>query len=347
MKQTMKTGKKNAISLLFVLSMIALSIGLVFHHNDWQTVKATLAALHPLWMFAAMGCWLLHVMTDALILYLQLRKGQPIRYRYALYVTVMGSFYCAITPGSSGGQPMQAYYLSKKNVPLGLSASALSVKFAASQASTVLITSVLWLFCQPVFHGRMAELRWLIAIGWLVHLAGVALILMAVFFKETIHRVADVFIRWARKLHLLHEESMIPEKVHSAIESYHTNLNEAIRNPQRMLGQLMLSAISLFFIMLVPACIYQAFGLSGTAWQELLATAYMLYISASYNPLPGASGAQEGGFLLFYQGIFPPGVISMAMFVWRFFTYYLYLIAGAFVMLSHTLHHFISHSKQA
>ena len=69
----------------------------------------------------------------------------------------------------------------------------------------------------------------------------------------------------------------------------------------------------------------------------LLAVALLLFVSASYTPLPGASGAQEGGFLLYYRGIFIGGTITVALLVWRFFTYYLFLLTGAADALIGTL----------
>lgn len=81
-------------------------------------------------------------------------------------------------------------------------------------------------------------------------------------------------------------------------------------------------------LMGIPVCVYHAFGQTGVTDAQLLAVALMLFVSASYTPLPGASGAQEGGFLLYYQGIFAGGTLRLALLVWRFFTYYLYLLVG-------------------
>ncbi|MBR4067000.1 MAG: flippase-like domain-containing protein [Clostridia bacterium] len=75
-------------------------------------------------------------------------------------------------------------------------------------------------------------------------------------------------------------------------------------------------------------CIYYAFGGQQTSAGELLKISYMLHLSASYFPMPGASGAQEVGFLVFFRDVFPAEQIGMAMFIWRFFSYYLHLIAG-------------------
>ena len=55
----------------------------------------------------------------------------------------------------------------------------------------------------------------------------------------------------------------------------------------------------------------------------------LLYIGASYTPLPGASGAQEGGFAVLFRGIFPDAQLFVALLIWRFSTYYLSILAGA------------------
>jgi uncharacterized membrane protein YbhN (UPF0104 family) len=54
-----------------------------------------------------------------------------------------------------------------------------------------------------------------------------------------------------------------------------------------------------------------------------------MHLSASIAPTPGASGAQEGAFYLFFRWIFPERSLFPALLVWRFFTYYFMLLVGA------------------
>ena len=93
------------------------------------------------------------------------------------------------------------------------------------------------------------------------------------------------------------------------------------------------STIGLLALFGTTVFVYYAFGMSGTPWYQALTISCLLFVSASYTPLPGASGAQEGGFLLYFQGIFKNGTIGLALLIWRFFTYYLYLIVGVFTIL--------------
>jgi uncharacterized membrane protein YbhN (UPF0104 family) len=74
--------------------------------------------------------------------------------------------------------------------------------------------------------------------------------------------------------------------------------------------------------------------MSGTPWYHLMSLAFVLFVSASYTPLPGASGAQEGGFLFYFRGIFTGGTIGLALLTWRFFTYYLFIFVGVINLLA-------------
>jgi len=94
------------------------------------------------------------------------------------------------------------------------------------------------------------------------------------------------------------------------------------------------AGLSLRGLMSVPLSVYRAFHMSGTPWYLLLTVAFLLFVSASYTPLPGASGAQEGGFMVFFGSMFTQGTIGLALLVWRFFTYYLFLIVGAVLSIA-------------
>lgn len=95
----------------------------------------------------------------------------------------------------------------------------------------------------------------------------------------------------------------------------------------------LLSLMQVFFLMVVVCCLYHAFRLGGTDNLSLLTLQLLLFITAAFVPLPGAAGAQEGGFYLFFRGIIPETDIVALMICWRFFTYYLLLMLGLIAVI--------------
>jgi len=322
--------QKKWIGAVVIAAVLALSLWIVFSATDPQTLADALAALKPEWLLGALMCWLGFLFFDAVGHWLYCRRhGYPVRLHYSLYVVLMGAFYSGITPGSSGGQPMQAYYLKKAGVPLDVGTSGLSVRFVLGQLSSVLIVPVVWILHREFINVQLYGVRWLCWLGWGIHLATVVLIAGATFFRPAVQRLADRLVGLGAKLRLVRDPAAAAEKLHTALEGYHENLIKTAKHPGELLTQLLLSALSVASLMSVAVCVYYAFGLGDTPWQQLLALAYLLYMSAGFNPLPGASGAQEGGFVFFYRGIYPGGQVGLAMLVWRLFSYYISLLAGA------------------
>ena len=106
-----------------------------------------------------------------------------------------------------------------------------------------------------------------------------------------------------------------------------------VHSPKEIFLQMLCSGISILGLTGSVVFAYYAFGQSGTPWIRVLTLSCLLFVSASYTPLPGASGAQEGGFLLYFRGIFKDGTIGLGLLIWRFFTYYLFLIVGVFMVI--------------
>ena len=112
-------------------------------------------------------------------------------------------------------------------------------------------------------------------------------------------------------------------------DSFHASIMMMKQHPLDFAVQMLLAAVQLLSHVIVIYFLYHGFHLAGHSYSQLTALALLLYVSAAYTPLPGASGAQEGIFALYFSQVFPDGVRFMALLLWRFFTYYISLIIGA------------------
>ena len=75
-------------------------------------------------------------------------------------------------------------------------------------------------------------------------------------------------------------------------------------------------------------------GYAQAGYGEIVAMQSLLQSSVSFMPMPGASGAQEIGFSTFLKPYFVNNDLYAAVMVWRFFTYYLVVIAGALLVVA-------------
>ena len=170
-------------------------------------------------------------------------------------------------------------------------------------------------------------------IGWIINFAVVPLVLLAAFRRSLVRRLASGLIGLLAKMKLVRNREAVLEKTSEVLDTYHAAIRDLLRSPAQVLTQCLCSALSILALTGSIIFVYHAFGLSGTPWYRLLTISLLLFVSASYTPLPGASGAQEGGFMYYYNNIFTGGTKGLALLVWRFFTYYLFLFIGVAIVL--------------
>ena len=71
-------------------------------------------------ILAALLIYDLNILVDAVVTLIYVRsKYEDFSFIEALKVAFVGVFFSAITPSSTGGQPMQLYLMSKKNISVG------------------------------------------------------------------------------------------------------------------------------------------------------------------------------------------------------------------------------------
>ena len=247
---------------------------------------------------------------------------------------LIGMYYSGITPGSAGGQPMQINALRKEGVPVEYGTLSLTVRFVMNQFTVCMLTLVLFLIHHDFVVQQLGGAIWAARIGWLLNFMSVPLVLLAAFQRKWMQSLAVKLIRLGAKIRLVRDPERTTGRVTEMLDTYHEALNEMLHHPKEILLQLLCSTVSLLGMMGSVVFTYYALGQHGTPWIHLLTLGFLLFVSASYTPLPGASGAQEGGFLLYFQGFFRDGTIGLGLLIWRFFTYYLWLITGVIAVLT-------------
>ena len=325
---------KKVLSALFIFVTVAAVLAIAFGNPELSNAWETLCRLDTWWILGLLGCWICYAFFDALGSWFCLRKqGFSLRISTVLSITLIGFYYSNITPGASGGQPMQVNSLRKAGVPVGNGTTAVTVRLIANQFMVSLLSLVFFLLNRSFVYQQLEGWIWAVRIGWIINFAVVPLVLLAAFRRSLVRKLASGLISLLAKIRLIKDRDAAMEKTAEVLDTYHAAIHDLFCSPGHLLVQCLCSAVSLLALTGSIIFVYHAFGLSGTSWDKLLTLSLLLFVSASYTPLPGASGAQEGGFMRYFNLIFPGGTKGLALLIWRFFTYYLFLFTGVVMVL--------------
>lgn len=332
----MKPGTKKLLNFCLIFGTLAVVLLVGVNGEEMSSAIAAFKEIEPQWIALCALSYLGTVALDAGSLYCFLRRqGQKISFPYAVMVSIMGSYYSNITPGATGGQPMQVYYMAKKKVSVGVATSALTVKFFCFQFMLAVLGTVLWIANGPFIYEQLGRNRWILIVGYSYNCFTVCLVLLMALVKKPVQVILRLVIRLGKKLHLVKDEEATLNRWNDVHDTFYDSIRQIARHPIDLMVQLVYAALHLLSLMAAIYFLYEAFGLSGVGYWQLTALGLMLYTSAAYTPLPGASGAQEGVFALYFSQVFPDGIRLMALLLWRFFTYYVSLIVGAVTSVMH------------
>lgn len=246
------------------------------------------------------------------------------------------TYFCAgITPWSLGEWPAHILALTRQDVAPGEAAAATLLRSLYTKGVFVLWSGTIIFFFDSmgvktstgrIFQGAFYAVAISSFAYFLVILKpGLVLILM------------DFLSRFPSSRHLYEGNKGITRFLKSLLgeaRRFRSSLGRVWRRgPVLLLWPLVLTVLywSLYFS--IAPLILWGFGFSppyfiAFSWQV------MIFLILTYIPLPGGSGAAEFGAASLFVAFVPASVIGIFIAAWRFFTYYMSLLAGGIAFFS-------------
>ncbi len=314
---------------LLICATIGIVIYLGAQGGDIGAAWEAMITADPVWLLAGFGAWGVFAVFEALVLQVFFwQQKVKVKFGSTLLVSLIGMFYSSITPAATGGQPMQVFALKKRGVSSGISSSGLAVKFFTWQFALLVIGGFFWFTKPQLIDSCIGTGRWFVLTGFLVNGVSVVAVLLLAVSKNIVRVIITLLLRLGKALHIIKDLAKSTSKADAALQDFRASVDMLTQHPFQLLTLILVSFIQVMGLMSVAFCVYKALGQTGYGYTDLAALQCLLYIAASFTPLPGASGAQEGGFYLFFQQVFPAGTLLGALLLWRFITYYFTIIVS-------------------
>jgi len=331
MDENRKTTRKKRIrTLLFILiqaAVIAFTALREFSGNKAGTMTSGFSK--DAWIYGIFtgGCLLVLLLAETLKYVLMMHSLKaPVSFRIAAETAILGKYYDCITPSGAGGQPFQILWMRRHGYSDG-EASAMTVgAYVTMQAGFILLTLFFFIF------GRTAVpdgLRYTAYPGLLLISLIPCLLVLFSFMPRTVRKLISAVIRLGAKLKIVKDPEKATAKTVEALNSYHTHFSIIARDRLTLACLLLLSLIFRIALCSMPFFVLKMFGADVQYLSVLTSTVY-IYAAISLIPTPGNAGAAEGAFYLVFSSVGNDGVF-WAMLVWRLFSYWSFILAGAAV----------------
>ena len=351
-----KSGiRRYAIYIALVLVATGLSLFLTLKGHSQDIAKAFSGA-DPKWLGIILGVMLLSIFIDGLVITVFMRLyTRKYHINQGIAVSMIGTFYSGITPGSKGGQVMQAYTLKKQGTQISNAASLLVMYFILYHFALIIFDIVTVIFkadlmTSMTISGHIGTwsftlpLAPLTIIGFALNVSVIGILLLMSYSHKMHNFIMHYGVGLLAKLHILKNPDQTRESLRIQVENFKIELRRLLSNVR-----VTILIITLLFIGLICKFSIPWFAgamLNAVEPSKMTAKAFFdVCFMSSYHqmitglfPIPGGAGVSELFFSSLFNTFYIGGAngiyMSSALLIWRSATYYIMvLLAGIVTVL--------------
>ncbi len=252
--------------------------------------------------------------------------------RYLKY-SFIEFFFSALTPSSTGGQPMQVVAMSKDGYRAADSTVALIIIALLYRMTLLLFTGLFFLFDFGFALSYMSHVSLIFKIGLLTNILFALLLVLVLFSQNFVRKAGKAIIRFLCMIKICKKSKL--EKYYKRVDSYTTQYHSSsifmMTHKKLMLKSFVILLLQRLSILSVAFFVYQAMGLSELSFFQIIGIQLILSICVDIMPFPGSVGISETVFMYLYKSVFGANILP-AILLCRGINFYLVFILSAIVV---------------
>ena len=254
----------------------------------------------------------------------------------AIKTSFLGKFYDGVTPFSTGGQPMQIYYMTTKGVSGASSSAIVLIRYFGSIFGFTVIGALFMILGVSLGYVDNVEMgkTLLMVCGWVGLAANLILpvfIAFFVFFPRLAHKLTGLFINIGAKLRIVKHKYRVMAKALKTVDDFTKSFKIIVKRPMYLILFLVCCFAENFLTFSVPFFVMNALScdVDGMFFVIMSLNVFATF-GVSFIPTPGNSGVVEGMGVLAFS-LAAGGALAWAVFFWRFAVYYIYILIGVVI----------------
>lgn len=365
-KKKNSSKAKHIIYIIVLLVVTALALFLSLYQDFDGIMNAILSADWRILLLIA-GLLALYYSIDGLIIFVFVRLyTRKYKFHQSVAVAMVGAFYSAVTPGSSGGQIMQIYTMNKQGVEASHGASIMIMSYIVYQSALILLGAVAVIFKWDLImsmgdiniFGLAIPIVPLTIFGFVINIM-VILILFAMSYSHKFHNfILNQCITFLGKIKILKKPDETREFLRVQVENFKIELRRLISNIPIFILVFFLHLFNLILKFSLPFFVgiaLNAYGprIDGNGLLVLNELGQAIYSTGQLNvnsffeatflsayhqmttgllPLPGSAGVSEYFFNTCFANYFTSlQMATAAQIIWRFMTFHIILLVSGII----------------
>lgn len=244
--------------------------------------------------------------------------------------TLIDYFFSQITPGASGGQPAEIYFMKKDGIALGDSSLTMLIFNGFYHLAVVFVVFLTGFGRIKEILGHSPVFYRLFVFGICVQVLLATSFFFLIFSKSLVYKLFNGIFKVLEFFNYKKLDAF-KKKVSKVLDEYKEGAAWIKANKLAVLKLFPLVIIHLGLYYSMSYWILKAFGIKGIGYFQMIAYQGVFTMTFESLPLPGGVGLAEAGFLNIFTKIYPGEILPAAMLLTRGVSYYLFIIIGCLV----------------
>ena len=244
----------------------------------------------------------------------------------------LGKYYDAVTPFSTGGQPMQIYYLNSKGISGGNASAMVLIKYFANMLCWIFVGGACMVYgavnnvLSGVSGGTLLKVAGWVGIAF--NLMPPLFVLFFLVFPKIMYKLTVGVVKLGAKIKLVKNVDKATVRATKVVDDFKTSFKVMATSPIKLIMLVLICLVHAVLIFSMPYFVMRVFSceLDGMLLTVMALNAYTIF-GVSFIPTPGNSGVVEGlGALAF--SVAAGSTLAWSVLTWRLSVFYFFIFVG-------------------
>lgn len=335
--------KKRILSTLIFILLIFLAYFFVFKDYSLSQFIDTFKNCKVGFLIFAFLCVCLWVFFEALFFkVIYKRLGYKIGFSNAIGYVFTETYFSAITPSSTGGQPVQMIEMNKDGIPYRTSSIVVLVNTMFYKLSLLLIVIIGFI----IYHNEIFSFSPLFKImsiyGFIITLLIILFFLLLIFSEKIIKKILKTFLNIVFKIRKIKDENEKEEAINNALKDYIEAAKYIRKNPKVLLNTFFIIFMQRVSLLMVNYFVYKSFNINNISILYAITINAFLTMAIDFMPLPGGVLISEGLLIEVNKRLHIFNISKSITIVFRNISFYFLVVAS---LIGYLTFHFKKRKK--
>lgn len=330
--------KQNFYQLFFILLLCATTFYIAKDIHPKQ-FEHYLDIIQPSYLILSFGLAIVYLLCESVGFHFIFKTiKQPVSLKKLARYSFVGFYFSAITPSSTGGQPMQMYAMKQDDIPYRHSSIAMMLSLLAYQCALLFLVAISLIF-SPIMTELSSFTQWILLYSGIANILLISSFLLLILSKQTFLFLLNKLLFALHQLHLIKSFEEKKEKAMNWIDDFAKGMEFIKANPFLWIKLLFIYLVQFFLRFSILYLLLIGIGVSSVSLMEVIAFQSFILLSTTALPLPGGVGISESLYATFLtKFLWVEDTLPVTLLL-RFVSFYSLVFLSAFIIVISSLIH--------